>query len=495
MRIAFITLFKEGFGGGEGRVAYEMARQFSSQHDVVLICPGEQTGLYELASGLKIFGVKSAGKGNVYITTLSGKHVNKIFEFLDKFQPEAIHTHEPFSLALIGQVWAKMHRVPFVHTAHLLPSKALEFGAVDTVKILKSPLSPLSESLLRQTSHNFYENCDAIVALNNFAAKDIRQFGYRGRIFTIPNGRDLKRYSVCANADLASQEKILTFVGKLSQRKNQLYLLKTLQILPENYRLQLIGEPLSADYERQLKDFAGERGLNVVFTGEVPHDEIPTYLGKTHAFVSASKMEVQSLVIVEALASGTPVVGLSNETTDELVNRAVGSKLPKGADPRIFAQHIERICNLPQYRYDRLCQNARNRVRRHDWADVMALTVGAYQSLQRGIPPITEKNRASLAKMLSLLPSGEVRDILLEKAKQLEETIQSRKKPEPKLTTLLKKLGRVPRATWFFVAITIPVCTVWYFFLKYLASDAQRERFKASGESLKSLIKRNAPGA
>ena len=497
MRIAFITLFKEGFGGGEGRVAYEMARYFSSRHDVALICPGEQTDLYELAGGLKIFGVQSAGKGNIYITTLSGKHVNKIFEFLDEFRPEAIHAHEPYSLALIGQMWAKMHGVPFFHTAHVLPSKTIEFGAIDAVKALKNPLSPLSESLLRQISLNFYENCDAIVALNRFAAKDIRQYGYEGRIFTIPNGRNLARYNTCANADLSSQERNLTFIGKLSQRKNQLYLLQVLQQLGKGYKLQIIGEALSPDYPQQLQDMVDEQNLNVVFTGEVPHTEIPSYLEKTHVFVSASTLEVQSLVILEALASGTPVVGLSNETTDDLVDRTVGSRLPKNTPPRMFAQHVERICALPQPKYDRLCQNARHRVRGYDWANVMALTIDAYQALQREMPPITEKSKASLTKMISLLPSGEVRDILLEQAKQLEETIHSRKKPkpEPKPIPLIERLRRVPKMTWLFVAITIPICTVWYLFLKYIAPASQRERFRASKESLKSLIERNVPGA
>jgi glycosyltransferase involved in cell wall biosynthesis len=390
-----------------------------------------------------------------------------------------------------------MHSIPFFHTAHVLPSKTIEFGAADTVKALKNPFGPLSESLLRQISLNFYENCDAIVALNHFATKDIRQYGYEGRIFTIPNGRNLARYGVCANADLSSQERILTFIGKLNQRKNQLYLLETLQYLGEKYKLQLVGEPLSPDYYQHLQDVIAKHNLDVVFAGEVAHTEIPSYLEKAHVFVSASTLEVQSLVILEALASGTPVVGLSNETTDDLVDRAVGFRLPQNTPPKVFARYIEKICTLPQPKYDRLCQNARHKVLGYDWANVMALTIDAYQTLQREMPPVTEKSKASLTKMASLLPPGEVRDVLLEHAKQLEETIQSRKKTkqESKPIPLIKQLSRVPKMTWLFVAITIPICTVWYLFLKYFAPAAQRKRFRASKETLKSLIKKNAPGA
>jgi hypothetical protein len=96
--------------------------------------------------------------------------------------------------------------------------------------------------------------------------------------------------------------------------------------------------------------------------------------------------------------------------------------------------------------------------------------------------------------MISLLPPSEVRDSLLAQAKQLEETIQSRKKPGAEPTTWIKKLRRVPRATWLFVAITIPVCTGWYLFMKYIASAPRKKSFRERGESLKSLIKRNVPG-
>jgi glycosyltransferase involved in cell wall biosynthesis len=491
VKIVFITLFKEGFGGGEGRVAHEMARHFSSHHDTVLICPGEKTGLHELPGGLKVFGVQSAGQGDMVITTLTSKHVSRIFEFLDEFQPDAVHAHEPFSLGLIGQVWAKMRRVPFVHTAHLLPSKILEFGAIEAVKLLKSPLVPLSESLIRQLSANFIENCDAIIALNSFAARDIREFGYTGRVFIIPNGRNLEVYSACPNASLVTPKKILTFVGKLSERKNQLYLLKVLEYLPPSYRLQLIGEPLSPDYRRQLEGFAQARALDVILTGEVPHEDVPTYLERTHVFVSASKLEVQSLVVLEALASGTPVVGLSNETIDELVDRAVGSRLPKETQPKVFARHVERICNLSQFKYNKICQNARERVSEYDWTHVMKMTVDAYGTLQQEIPPVTEKSRASLTKMIALLPPGEVRDILLEQAKQLVEIIQSRKKADSEPAPLLKRLRRVPSITWLFVGITTAVCTGWYMFMKLGASAAGRKKSKARSESLKSFIRRN----
>ena len=45
MKVVFVSLFKGGeFGGGEGRVAHELAHHFAARHDTVLMCPADRTG-------------------------------------------------------------------------------------------------------------------------------------------------------------------------------------------------------------------------------------------------------------------------------------------------------------------------------------------------------------------------------------------------------------------------------------------------------------------
>ena len=187
-----------------------MAQQFASQHDVILICPGSRTALYEEENGLQVFGVKSAGQGHVCVPALSQRNVNAVFGLLDEFKPDVVHAHEPVAVALIGQVWAKTHNVPFVHTAHVLPSEVFRFGMADVPRVLKSPLAG---SVAKRFFLNSYENCHAIIALNCSAADDLARFGYRGRAFRIPNGRDLKWYGVCRRADISLPEKVVTFMG------------------------------------------------------------------------------------------------------------------------------------------------------------------------------------------------------------------------------------------------------------------------------------------
>ncbi|MBN1877123.1 MAG: glycosyltransferase [Anaerolineae bacterium] len=459
MKIVVISIFKEGFGGGSGRVGHDMARHFAVEHDVVLICPADETGLFEIAPNLRILGIHSIGEKNACVPLLSRKNVNTMFDFLDKFTPDIIHAHEPVSLSLMGQVWAVMNNVPFVYTAHVLPTKTLDFGATDILKFL---VTPWTESITQRMMSDFLQHCDAVIALNNAAAADIAQFGYQGQVFVIPNARDIDTLGNRQIADITSPTKILTFVGYLNQRKNQRYLLDMLQYLPRNYILQIIGDALDPDYGDQLKQWAKAKSMdNVVFTGSVPYSEIPDYLEKTHVFVSASKMEVQSLAVIEALASGTPVVALSNETVDELVNENVGGRLGPNASPETFAQRVRDICNLSAPDYEQLCTNARHRVAYLGWDRIRTETLHAYTTL---LDDHTHSSVADdeISKIIARIPSEEARKFLGEKITQLNETIQNKIHPHSRLGlfSIATHTRQVSGTTWCCVGATRFISTI-----------------------------------
>lgn len=418
-RIVFVSIFKEGEGGGEGRVAYELARAFAKTTNVVMLCPGEETRLVTDETGFRRFTIKSATQGNVSMPLLSPLNNQAVFRFLDAFQPQVIHVHDPALLGVMAQMWAKENRVPLFYTAHVLPGRALDFGVAEISRLFSAPIN---EALTERYLLNFYQNCDCVVALNQRAVDDITRFGYGGSLAIIPNGRNLKQFHACAFADSRAETKKLTFIGFLNKRKNQAYLLEMMRYLPQNYQLTLIGEPLQPEYRVQLEETARATNVNVRFAGKLKQSEIAAELAQTHVFVSASRMEVQSLVIIEALASGTPVVGLSNETVDELVDECDGAWLATETAPEDFAAAVRRVAELPPGDYESLCRAARERVNALDWSNVMEKTIVAYEAALRERELVPQRISAAelLEKYLTQLPAGRLRERILETAGGIE---------------------------------------------------------------------------
>jgi glycosyltransferase involved in cell wall biosynthesis len=383
-------------------VAHELARHMAERYEVLLLCPGEKTGLTTSNSGMKVLTVASAGPDQVYYPFLDRATYDRAIGWLDEFRPDVVHSHDPIMLGATAQYYALRHSIPFVLTLHWLPDRVLEFGAGER-SVFRT--NWLVRPVVRSYISRFLGDCDGIIAINDAVTQGLRRYALRARVFRISNGRDLERFRCCPTADANSKVRNLCFIGFLSDRKNQLYLLKVLEHLPANYRLQLVGKALVSDYEQALRSYTSAHGLsNVEFLGQLDYSAIPSCLARAHAFVSASRLEVQSLTVIEALASGTPVIGLANETIDELIDDTVGRRLPRETPPDEFARSVEQICGLPQTEYDRLCRQARARVALMDWTQAVDATAAAYEALVGGFRPQARSSAAPALTVHGLNP-------------------------------------------------------------------------------------------
>lgn len=378
MRIVFVTTFPTAESGGAGRVAHELAAASARTHDVLLVTPGERTEWIASPPGEPTrVRVATRGDGDVQLPDLRTR--DGLEALLQDFRPDVVHAHDFSPLSLWFQDWAHRNGRPFAVTLHCLPSQAQAFGSLERPRLTRwMGESPLFPTFIRL----FLHRCDGVIALNAAMVEDLRQFGYRGPLYQVPNGRDLAAYRDLPPADITQPVKELLFVGSFARRKNQRYLLEMMAHLTVPARLVLVGETLEPGYLEELRAYVRDRALgNVDIVGPVPHTEIPHLLRVAHVFVSASKLEVQSLAVIEALASGTPVVGLTNETVAELVDDAVGRRLPADASPAEFAREVEAICRMSPEHYVALCRAGQERVRSLDWRAVVEQNSRVYAEL------------------------------------------------------------------------------------------------------------------
>lgn len=158
----------------------------------------------------------------------------------------------------------------------------------------------------------------------------------------------------------AEGEKIGPFtilcVSRLIQRKGVDYLIRALPAIINRHkdvRLVIAGE---GKMETELKELASGLGIadNIVFRGYVRHDDLPALYRDADVFILPSLWEGMSNTLLEAIASGLPVVVTETGGTAELVKdigigRGNGIVIPK-EDSRAISEAVLRLLDSKELR-------------------------------------------------------------------------------------------------------------------------------------------------
>lgn len=190
-----------------------------------------------------------------------------------------------------------------------------------------------------------------IVAVSQTVAESVNRYPltYRQRLTTAFNGvpepgptapREItrKRWNIPAEAPL------LVNVGRLSQQKNQEFLIRLLQ-KGADLHLLLVGE---GELRDRLKAAARDLGVEarVHFTGEVTPDEVSALISAGDVFVLPSLFEAVSMVMLEAMLLGVPIVSSDIPSAREFL--AEDGVLVETAYPEKWLAAIRMLLDRPE---------------------------------------------------------------------------------------------------------------------------------------------------
>jgi len=225
---------------------------------------------------------------------------------------------------------------------------------------------------------------DGLIGVSKVALKYFEQF--RKPKTVIPNGVDLQTFNP-KNKKIQKflDGKInLLFIGRIEERKGLIYLLKAFLILKKKYQnLRLIvgGEgPEKTNCEKFVK----ENNLkDVVFLGKVDK-ELPLLYATCDIFCAPSIFgESFGLVILEAMASGKPVVGFANEGYKELMKDKKGKNfLAKPKDFKELAKKIEILITNKKLR-EEMGKWSEKEAKNYSWTKIAEKVLDFYKVCEK----------------------------------------------------------------------------------------------------------------
>ena len=193
-----------------------------------------------------------------------------------------------------------------------------------------------------------FEQLDYVTTPTKTAAALLAKAGLSKEVVPISCGIDLERFKPTNDGVYLRQrfaiprdKQVVLYVGRLDKEKRIDMILRALPDISRVTSVHLVLAGIGKE-RRNLEELASKLGIQqaVTFTGFVPDEDLPNIYGVADLFVTAGIAELQSIVTMEAMASGLPVVAVNAMALPELVHDGENGYLFSDGNSQMLAERI-----------------------------------------------------------------------------------------------------------------------------------------------------------
>jgi glycosyltransferase involved in cell wall biosynthesis len=206
--------------------------------------------------------------------------------------------------------------------------------------------------LMRRTAGFALRHADLLRAVSNSTGEQLTDWSPGKPVVRFPTWTDIEVFLKAGEGD-GAREPVILYAGALTPRKGVHHLLhafaKVAQEFPE-VRLEIVGRDENPEYAEELHQEVLRLGLNgrVSFVGEVSQIELANRMRRSRVLVLPSLSEGLGRVVVEAMATGTPVIGSHVGGIPEMVQEGLTGFLVHPGDEKALAERLRWVLKHPQ---------------------------------------------------------------------------------------------------------------------------------------------------
>ncbi len=290
---------------------------------------------------------------------------------LARFRPDVVHVVDPMLLGAAGVAWGRRLGVPVLSTYH---TNLADYCAYFHLSALIAPMWGYRRWLHNQCALTLCPSSSTATHLRSrgFARVGVWARGVDGDLFRPERRNPAWRQRITHD----SATSIILYVGRLSYEKNLDDLVKAFAQLDDiPAQLVLVGDgPARGDLERSLQ------GRRVTFTGYLTGEALAEAYASADLFAFPSTTETFGQVVMEAMASGLPVVAYDAEGVRDSVRSGETGLLAPARDVTSLATGARALLAEPDRR-QRMGLAAYEYAHRLAWPTVLDELIDAYQQV------------------------------------------------------------------------------------------------------------------
>lgn len=366
-----VALFSDAFRldlGGTSKTVVDLANGLTKQGHKVMVVSNNNDPL------LKEFRVYTTPSLPVLGKRMNAQFPTRaILNRIREFDPDIIHFHNPFTAAWNAIVTAERLNKPVVGSLHVLLD---EFISVYLPR--RFPLNRRLESFARNYLSFIYNRADCVVLPSQYTLDKLGPL-FKTRVVKINLGVDIGRFR---NAEPAYTPWpfVFLYLGRLSKEKNVRFIIDAFDKLRNREAALLIAG--DGPERRKLQRYASKLDARnrIRFIGRVPHGKVQSVYHSADVFLFTSKTETFSLVLLEAQASGLPVVSFNQPPINENLANGKNAVLCTPNDLDNFAGAMESMIKSPS-KLKRMSTAALENAQRFDFRDFITIHINLYEEI------------------------------------------------------------------------------------------------------------------
>ncbi len=345
MRIAFVSdTFVPEFNGIVTATVRHTAGLVARGHDVHMYCPRYREAC-AAPEGVDVRRHPSFSWPGNPDTRVSLVWPPALARELADFGPDVIHVQTPLALGASALRAARKLGVPCVQTYHSwIPGFMAYISPSRVLGLVRGPIRPHESWFSKTFVRTVYGWNDLVLAPSHTLVAELRELGVRAPCRTQTNGIDLTEFTPKATYE---PTRTVLVTGRLGYEKHAEEVIAAFALFAPahpGWRLRILGEGPAAPYLHALVE-REDLGSLVTFRGFIDRADLIAEYAHADIFATASDIETQGLVVLEAMAVGTPVVGVRALAVPEMARDGVHGIIVEPHDTRAMARALAALAD------------------------------------------------------------------------------------------------------------------------------------------------------
>lgn len=334
MRVCLLGQYPPHIGGVSSHT-YLLSRELVKRGDQVYVLTYPHTDVKDI-DGVKVetaFAPNIKGLRGLFFFISS---FFKLTNMVRRFNIELIHAHFLLPPGLIGVCVGSLLGKKTAVTAH----------GSDLMIQAKNPV-------LRSLIKFVLKKADYVLVVNQTLKDKVLELGINpDKVYITPNAVDVEKFNpkkkeLPSDMNIIHDKPMILFVGNLVFQKGVKFLLEAKKLMKSDVKLVVVGDgPLRHELEMKVQD---DNIQDVFFAGA--RRDVEQIMPSADIFVLPSISEGLPITILEAMASGLPVVATNVGGISEVMNKQVGLMV-KASSPTELASAMDKILENETLRND-----------------------------------------------------------------------------------------------------------------------------------------------